>query len=376
MLWHISERGGGAEVQANYLAQELVERGYSVSYICQTTKSSKVNTTTVVSGVKVYWLKPAKKFIWSNNKAYFKALKLMAPEIIIQRNSSPILWASAKYSKKSSAKLIWVCSDNLAPFYDFFTKRYKARNTIKELGRLKYSVFCLNAIISDKLRNLAMNGVNMAFSQNEFQKLKIKKNFGLDSFKMISGHPLPSKTPEQLKNETVKNILWCANWGKHKRPELFVELARKMVGSDYNFIMIGGHSDQQYVNRLLKNCPKNLKVTGQLSFQEALSYFNQASLFVNTSTPDGDGFPNTFIQSWLRGVPVLSFGFNPDQVITDNNLGYIVKSVEQAVSTCPQILDNEEDYVKLSQNVFDYANTNHTIKVMTDHFLNTLSKNL
>ena len=31
MLWHISERGGGAEVQANYLAQELAERGYNVS---------------------------------------------------------------------------------------------------------------------------------------------------------------------------------------------------------------------------------------------------------------------------------------------------------------------------------------------------------
>ncbi|MDA7558634.1 glycosyltransferase family 4 protein [Flavobacteriaceae bacterium] len=375
MLWHISERGGGAEVQANYLAQELVERGYSVSYICQTTKNAKANTTTVVNGVQIHWLKPAKKFIWLNNKAYLKVLKLVKPEVIIQRNSSPILWASAKYSKKSSAKLIWVCSDNLAPFYNFFTKRYKSRNTIKELGPVKYSVFYLNAIISDKLRNSAMKCVYVAFSQNEFQKLKIKKNFGLDSFKIISGHPLPDKTTVALNSKTMKNILWCANWGKHKRPELFVALARNMADSNYNFIMIGGHSDKGYVDQLLKDCPKNLKVTGQLSFEDALSYFNEASLFVNTSTPDGDGFPNTFIQSWLRGVPVLSFGFNPDEVITKNQLGFVVPSVNDAKDTCSQLLENEIAYANLSINVLDYANRNHTVKVMTDHFINRLSKN-
>ena len=68
MLWHISERGGGAEVQANYLAQELAERGYNVSYICQTTKANKVNTTSIVNGVNVLWLKPANKFVWLNCK--------------------------------------------------------------------------------------------------------------------------------------------------------------------------------------------------------------------------------------------------------------------------------------------------------------------
>ena len=33
MPWHISERGGGAEVQSNYLAIELVNRGFEVHYM-------------------------------------------------------------------------------------------------------------------------------------------------------------------------------------------------------------------------------------------------------------------------------------------------------------------------------------------------------
>ena len=43
MPWHISERGGGAEVQANFLAQELGLRGYDVSYVCQTITGSDVD---------------------------------------------------------------------------------------------------------------------------------------------------------------------------------------------------------------------------------------------------------------------------------------------------------------------------------------------
>jgi len=375
MLWHISERGGGAEVQANYLSQELVQRGYIVSYVCQTINANKINTSTNVNGVNVHWLTPANKFIWLNCKTYFNKLITLTPDIIIQRNSSPLLWASAKYKKKYSSKLIWVCTDNLAPFYDFFIKRYKARNSREDIGLVKYAVFYLNAIISDKLRNRAMKGVDLAFSQNKFQEANIRNNFGLESFKMISGHPLPKSSATKLKTKPIKNILWCANWGKHKRPELFVDLAREMENSSYNFIMLGGHSDKSYVDRLLQNCPQNLKVTGQLPFKEALTYFSGASLFVNTSSPDGDGFPNTFIQSWLRGVPVLSFGFNPDEVITENKLGFVVQSIQEAKDTCMQVLENENIYQGLSNKVLNYAKQNHTVKVMTDHFINTLIEN-
>ena len=48
MLWHITERTGGAEVQANYLAVDLAKRGYDVSYICQTVNIHKIGTDEIV----------------------------------------------------------------------------------------------------------------------------------------------------------------------------------------------------------------------------------------------------------------------------------------------------------------------------------------
>ena len=41
MHWHIDEKGGGAEVQAKFLAVELSKRGYKVDYICQTENKKK-----------------------------------------------------------------------------------------------------------------------------------------------------------------------------------------------------------------------------------------------------------------------------------------------------------------------------------------------
>lgn len=374
MLWHISERGGGAEVQANYLAQELVERGYVVSYICQTINSNKVNTTSIDNGVKIHWLKTASKFIWLNNKTYLKTLQLIAPDIIIQRNSSPILWASARFSKKTSAKLIWICTDNLAPFRAFLTKRYKTKNDKKKLGIIKYSVFYISALFSDKLRNLAMKQVDFAFSQNEFQKENIKNNFSLDSFKMISGHPLSNNQKSILDRYENKTILWCANLGSHKRPELFIELASKMIKTDYQFVLVGGHADKNYLNELFQNVPHNLKVTGHLSFSEALSYFDEASVLINTSI--SEGFSNTYIQSWLRGIPTIVFGADPDDVIVDNNLGFNVDTIQNAEDKLSILLNDKLLYSDISYNAEQYAKKNHTISTMTDHFINTLSKNL
>ena len=57
MRTHISESGGGAEVQANFLAIELAKLGHKVFYICQTNHNNKVNTSINIDGVNIIWLK-------------------------------------------------------------------------------------------------------------------------------------------------------------------------------------------------------------------------------------------------------------------------------------------------------------------------------
>jgi hypothetical protein len=95
-----------------------------------------------------------------------------------------------------------------------------------------------------------------------------------------------------------------------KAPELFVDLARRRPS--LRFRMVGGAAtsgpaDKAYYERIraLASAVPNLEFVGHVPFRDVGRHFDGASLFVSTAT--AEGFPNTFLQAWIRGVPTASF---------------------------------------------------------------------
>src|SRR3954452_11592635 len=88
-----------------------------------------------------------------------------------------------------------------------------------------------------------------------------------------------------------------------------LEIARRMP--QHRFVIIGGpdpdRKSQDYFAGLKAAADKlpNVQLTGFIPFAEAESYFNGARTFVNTSLYEG--FPNTFMQAWARGIPTVGF---------------------------------------------------------------------
>jgi glycosyltransferase involved in cell wall biosynthesis len=374
MPWHISERGGGAEVQANYLSQELAARGYEVSYICQTKINAKVNTSEVVNGFEICWLKSIGRFAWMDQNKYYDALVKTNPDVVLQRMSSNVTYSIGKYCKGNNKSFHWFCTDNEAPFSRFHVNNFTKRLQLKLLNSLKYTVFYLNALIMDYYRNKGMKNVTVAWSQNSFQKENVLQNFKLETHTMISGHPLPKSPIDFEEKFNFQTVLWCANLGTHKRPELFIELARQMKNSSLKFVMVGGHSSQEYVDQLFLNKPDNLLYMGECSFEKALSFFDSSSVFVNTSSAGGDGFPNTFIQAWLRGGVTFALGFDPDSVIEKNELGYNCSDLNQLEVKLLSVLHDKEKFITISNRIKNYAEQNHSIAIMSHNFLKHLSE--
>jgi glycosyltransferase involved in cell wall biosynthesis len=107
-----------------------------------------------------------------------------------------------------------------------------------------------------------------------------------------------------------------------KRPELFLDLATHFP--DQSFVLVGPPSQIEPDNLLqllerAKGIP-NLRVLAGVPFGDTPALFEDAMVFVNTSS--AEGFPNTFLQAAASGTPVVSWAVNPEGVLERYEMGY------------------------------------------------------
>ena len=116
------------------------------------------------------------------------------------------------------------------------------------------------------------------------------------------------------------DVLWVANIRQVKRPDRIFELARALP--HVRFHMAGGVSpgdDELYraIERESRGIA-NLTFHGGIPYLDIGALFDRARVFANTS--DLEGFPNTFLQAWIRRIPVVTM-FDPDGVVARCGLG-------------------------------------------------------
>ena len=124
------------------------------------------------------------------------------------------------------------------------------------------------------------------------------------------------------------DVLWVANLRSLKRPELFVQVAQHLPG--LRFHLVGGamRDEPEVTTQLQRQAAAvpNLRLHGRVGYHDTLALVARARLFASTSLTEG--FPNTFLQAWSRGVPTVSF-FDPDGLATRHGIGVRVESVAQ-----------------------------------------------
>ncbi|NUM65684.1 glycosyltransferase family 4 protein [candidate division KSB1 bacterium] len=360
MDFHYSERIGGAEVQAWLLARELARRGHEVHYLAQSLQG-KANEMEV-------------RELWRNGLEYYRTLRRLAPDMIIQRMTSFNTGVTGLYARRHHKPFAWICTDNGIPERWLFTrKEWHAARQKGLSGKLKSPILLLNAVINDLARDWGMRQATHVFTQNEEQFDKLLSNYGLTSLHMPSGHELPRAGIAPPARFHHKIILWVGNLGANKRPEKFIQLAKLVQKREWKFVIVGGKEGvSSFEESFGETRLDNLHWLGKLTFNETLLWFDQATIFVNTSKIEGEGFPNTFIQSWLRGVPVVTLGVDPNQFITKNDLGRVGKDVQTMVDALHELLGDEADYCRMSERIAAFAARQFTIATVADQFLQAI----
>lgn len=167
------------------------------------------------------------------------------------------------------------------------------------------------------------------------------------------------------------SILWVANFRGLKRPEWFLDLAQELP--EYNFTMVGGSID----NKLFEQCKAralqlpNVSFLGGLSFFETEKRFTQHKLFVCTS--EIEGFPNTFLQAWANGVPVVT-SFDPSDIVKNKKLGMSIATLKEAKIAISNILTNDQKYDEIQNSINTYFKEAHDSQNRYEQLIRMISQ--
>lgn len=202
------------------------------------------------------------------------------------------------------------------------------------------------------LYKYGLKKADYVLSQHEKQQEKLKLAYGVQS----SIADLFVQMPEHRISFQEKDIdiLWVSNLQPVKRPDLILKLARLLPHR--RFSMIGGKmlKAENLYQRIMHEAASipNLTFHGSVTYRNIGKYFDRAKIFVNTS--DLEGYPNTYLQAWSRGVPVVAF-FDPSDMIMRRGLGKKVESLEEMKRVVENLLRDDIQYQIISTNAQKYA---------------------
>jgi glycosyltransferase involved in cell wall biosynthesis len=156
-------------------------------------------------------------------------------------------------------------------------------------------------------------------------------------------------------------VLWVSTIREIKQPELFLKLAKAIPKG--SFQMVGGVEDNNpaVYNNVKESSESisNLHFMGFVPFHEIDQYFEQASIFVNTSKYEG--FPNTFIQAWMHYMPTVTLNADPDGLICKTKIGFHSKTFNQLVEDVKLLLKNRQLREERGRNAMRYVEKEHDI---------------
>ena len=201
--------------------------------------------------------------------------------------------------------------------------------------------------------------------QTEHQRERLLEGSGLDSECIPMPCPAPANDAWSRPEVPARRVLWAARIASQKRPDRLLDLARECP--DLQFELVGPAYEGDYSRKLLdqaKTLP-NVTVQGPIPRDRMPSFYQRAGCLCCTS--DYEGFPNTFLEAWSHGLPIVTT-VDPDGVVGKHRLGLVAHSVPELGAALYRLLNSPQDYLAMSRNAREYFTRNHSAEVVLARF--------
>ena len=339
---------GGVERQTALLSEWLVQNGHDVTVITWDEggeKLEQINGVSIVKLCKVNDGLPILRFFTPRWTSLCKALKKVNAELYYHNCAEYVTGQVAFWAKKNNKAFIYTVASDADCEIDF-PKLQTRRDRLLFLYGLK--------------------NANNIICQTHKQSKLLKQNYNLNSIVI----PMPSTPPKGLANPnlqfSMQKIIWVGRIQEVKRIEWLVDIAKALPHISFEVVGPDNHNPK-YTNDILPkaNSLKNINFVGKISRQDMPNIYKNATILLNTSIYEG--FPNTFLEAWSYGIPVIST-VDPDNVIQENKLGFSSVKKEKLIEAIDQLLKQQEKWQQSSKNCYEYYTEHHEMESVQRKF--------
>ena len=291
---------GGAELQAVTIARLLAAAGLRVRHVV----ADAGGLQTTPEGVELVELShDYRRRGLPRRRAIIQALREADGRVYIQRSAGIETGFVGMYTRTTGRRSVFSASSDA----DFT----RDRSLLAQVGgsleqwpvRMQYRV--------------GLHTVHAVVAQTEQQAAIARSTFDLEP------QVIPSVcAPVERRESPREAALWIGSLTDVKNPLAYLELAERapevpfwMVAHDH----WSGWKELAADVRARARTIANLELLAPRPRDQLFDLYDRALAVVNTSR--FEGFPNTFLEGWARGVPAVSLRVDPDGVIARHGLG-------------------------------------------------------
>ena len=337
---------GGAEVQQSILARGLAAAGYRVSMICLDFGQPQHAQVDGVTVHKIYRPDegiPVLRFLHPRLTGMWRAMRNVDADVYYQRTTAMLTGVVAEFCRRNGKRSIYGAASNV----DFLPGRQ----------RIRY-------LRDRRLYEHGVRRVDQVIVQNTEQQRNCRTYYGRDAMVIPSCYEPPAGAGANGGD----TVLWVGNMSEIKRPELFLQIARRLPHR--RFVMVGGGGSNGYAARFesiraAAAQHRNLEFLGFVPLARVEPLFDRARVVLNTSIYEG--MPNTFLQAWARGVPTLSFA-QIEARLAGEPVNRVAADVEDATQALERLLADAAHWQRASARCREYFEQTHATSRVLQRF--------
>jgi len=338
---------GGVEHQTSLMARWLAAHGYRVSLL---TWNEGQPDGVEIDGVRNFKLCASDagirglRFVHPRWTSLNQAMRRADAELYYHNCGEYVTGQVAHWCMRHRRRFVYsVASD---PDCD---PRLPHMRTVRERVLYRYGLFHANRIVVQTLA----------------QQRMLRDGFGLESLLIpmpCAGPQLEAVRTNDSQGRASSRVAWVGRISEEKRPEWLIEVARRLP--EITFDVVGAvNRESNYTRRVLDDLRAlpNVVIHGRVPRERMPEVYGTLACLLSTSA--FEGFPNTFLEAWSHGVPVVST-IDPDRLIANRGLGFTANNLPELIDGLKKILSSQARWCDASKSARRYYAENHAIDVV------------